>query len=269
MKNKRRELFQLFFLAIVAILPWFIDFSSMLSHAIKDGVDVTLDKYIIINLGRVAISIVLVIFVLVFIIRKNNKDRIFNESGNCYYNHSYMWYWLCSKILGYQKCSLVRVPTSMQFKLLLNQVFREYTYGDESNYIHINNEEIIITTDEGKVDVVNVVLADTYIISKNMLPNSVTDNKTVLIERKNTGNGNRYVSENFCKKVQNTIYQLIQSGCNTLNIFPTTNAAHNIRIVQNSFMKGGRGDVKHIYVFSQPLASEGDWRFSNKGEKIR
>ncbi len=269
MKNKKRELFQAIFLIVVALLPWMIDFSGLLTNAITAGVDVDFKYYAAITSGKGVASIVLVALAYIYIVRRSNKDYIFNESGNTYYNHSYTWYWVCSNIFGYQKCSLVRVPIPMQFKLLINQVFREYTYGNDNNYMHTTDEKISVTTDKGEKDTVNLVLADSYPISNNLLPGIVHNYKTVRIRREHTGDGSRYISDTFCNEVQKTVYQLEQSGCDTLNVFPTTNAAHNIRIVQNSFMKGGRGDIKHIFVFPQPHSSEGDWRFSDKGVKIR
>lgn len=268
MKNKKREIWQVILLIVVAVLPWLIDFPGLLTRAIADGVDVELKYYIPIMAGKVVSSVVLVL-AYVYIVRKSNKEYTFNEAGNYYYNHSYEWYWICSKIFGYKKCSLVRVPIPMQFKLLINQVFREYTFGNDNNYVRIANEEISVATDKEKTKTVNLVLADTYPISNNLLPGIVNEYMTVRISREHTGDGSRYISEAFCNEVQRAVQQLHQSGCDTLNIFPTTNAAHNIRIVQNSFMHGGRGDIKHIYVYTQPHSSEGDWRFSDKAVIIR
>jgi len=237
--------------------------------AIKAGVDIGFEEFLILDLGKYMISVALVFLVLIFIVRKSNKDCVYNESGNGYYDYSYGWYWFCNKILGYQKCSLVRVPISMQFKLLINQVFQEFTFGDENNYVHIDEEEIISHKKEGQNSVVNLVLADTHPIPEKLLPDVVSDYITILIARKNAGDGKRYISESFCNKVQETVYHLTQLGCKTINIFPTTNAAHNIRIVQSAFMKGGRGEIEHLYVFTQPNASKGDWIFSDVGLKIR
>lgn len=269
MKSKRREILQVLLLVVVAILPWIIDFSGMLTKAITDGIDVELQYYIPIKAGKIVTGIVLLIFAYVRFVRRCNTDVILNESGNDYYDHSYVWYWICSNFFGYKKCSLVRVPIAMQFKLIINQVFREYTYGNDNNYVHVTNEEISVDIDNTDTKTVNLVLEDTYPISDDLLPGIVHGYKTVRIKREHTGDGNRYISEAFCKEIQRVVQQLLQSRCDTLNIFPTTNAAHNIRIVQNSFMHGGRGDIKHIYVFQQPHFSEGDWHFSDKGVKVR
>lgn len=269
MKNKKRELLQVLFLIAVALLPWIIDFSGFLTKAITAGMDVDFKYYVAITSGKGVAGFVLLALAYVYIVRRSNKEYIFNESGNAYYNHSYAWYWICGNIFGYKKCSLVRVPIPMQFKLLINQVFREYTYGNDNNYVCTTDEEILVSIDKGKTEAVNLVLSDTYPISNDLLPGVVREYKTVRIKREHTGDGNRYISDTFCSEVQKIVYRLVQSGCDTLNIFPTTNAAHNIRIVQNSFMQGGRGDIKHIYVFSQPHSSEGDWRFSDKGVEVR
>lgn len=269
MKNKKRELLQMLFLVVVVLLPWIVDFSGLLTKAITAGIDVDFKYYIAITSGKGVVSFALLALAYVYIVRRSNKEYIFNESRNAYYNHSYEWYWICSNVFGYQKCSLVRVPIPMQFKLLINQVFREYTYGSDNNYVCIADEDISVSIDKGEAETVNLVLADTYPIANNLLPGIVDGYKTVRIKREHTGDGSRYISETFCNEVQRNVYRLIQSGCDTLNIFPTTNAAHNMRIVQNSFMQGGRGDIKHIYVFPQSHSSEGDWRFSDKGVKVR
>lgn len=269
MKSKRRELVQIACLLIAALIPFFVDLSVYMNRAIKAGVDIDFKEYLIFDSGKYVISAALVLFILFVFIRKSNRKSVFNEAGNEYYNYSYEWYWFCSKILGYQKCSLIRVPIFMQYKLLINQVFHEYDFGSENDYRHIDNEHIKIITKDGSGDTVNLVLADTYPIPAALLPGIVSDFKTILITRENTGDGSRYISEEFCNQVQAKVYQLVQSGCKTINVFPTTNVVHNIRIVKSAFMKGGRGDIKHLYVFEQPNSSDGDWRFSDKGIKIR
>lgn len=269
MKSKKRELTQIVVLLIAALIPYFVDFSFYMKKAIKAGVDIEFKEFLILDLGKYAISAALILLILFFVIRKSNRESVFNEAGNEYYNYSYGWYWFCSKILGYQKCSLIRVPISMQYKLLINQVFHEYVFGSESEYTQIDNENITITIKNESRDTVNLVLADTYPIPERLLPGVVSDFKTIMITRENTGDGRRYISNAFCNQVQAKVYQLVQSGCKTINVFPTTNVVHNIRIVRNAFMKGGRGDIKHLYVFDQPNTSDGDWRFSDKGTKIR
>ena len=267
MKNKIRELLQILLIVIAAILPWVVDFSGIVSKAIKDGVDVGLKEYAIITSGRYILSIVLAVIALQ-LVRNRNKEYVFNDTGNEYCDHEYWWFCVCSKILGYKKCSLVRVPISMQFKLLIEKTFQEYSYGNEMNYTRIDDENIVILTENGRKDIVNLVLVDTYPVPPELLPGVVGHNTTVFIKRENT-DGKQYISQNFCGEVQKTVYKLVQAGCSTINVFPTTNAAHNITIVQSAFMKGGRGDVEHLYVFPQPNFSKHDWRFSDKGVKLR
>lgn len=52
MKNKKRELFQAIFLIVVALLPWMIDFSGLLTNAITAGVDVDFKYYAAITSGK-------------------------------------------------------------------------------------------------------------------------------------------------------------------------------------------------------------------------
>lgn len=269
LKKKKRELLQILLLVMTAVMPWVIDFSGVVTRAIKGGVSVNLQEYMYFTSGKIIASCALVLIVLFFFLRKSNCKYVFNESGNNYYNYSYGWYWFCSKILGYKNCNLKRVPISMQFKLLIRQTFCLYSYGKEEDYIIINDEKIIITTQSGNEDTVNLVLIDSYPILDEYLPGTIKEFKTIIIKRDNTGDGNRYISQEFCSETQRIVYQLVQSGCKTINVFPTTNAPHNIIIVHNAFMKGGRDDVEHLFVFPQPNPSIGDWHFSEKGVKIR
>lgn len=54
--------------------------------------------------------------------KKVNTDKLFN-TGNSYHNYPLYIYWIASKILGYGKVTLVRVPIHLQYKLIITDLF--------------------------------------------------------------------------------------------------------------------------------------------------
>lgn len=114
-------------------------------------------------------------------IRKTNKEKVFNTK-NVYHNYSYIWYWICAKVLGYTKCNLKLVPIYLQFELVMNDTFAEYDVGTDDDYPIIENEEIKIDKlNWNQVSQeINLVLEDTYPITKSQLPSfekSIINNK--------------------------------------------------------------------------------------------
>lgn len=268
MKNKGQEILQIIMLVFAGALPWIVDLQGIVSSGVISGLSVELEKYLIIIAGK-PFQCVIFVFLCRLFISKCNKNYVFNEKGNEYYDYSFTWYWICSKILGYKTCNLARVPIYMQYKLVIKQTFQRYSFGDEKNYVYLDNEIIKVKTISGEEETVNLLLEDTYPLPAIYLPSTVRNYTTIVITRENAGDGNRYISESFCNEVQKIVYQLTQTECKTINLFPTTNAAHNIRIAEKAFMKGGREDIEHLYVFTQPNASKNEWNFSDKGKKIR
>lgn len=226
----------------------------------------TVKYYYLMKLGNGAIGIVLMLAFLFIWLRKSNSKRILNM-GSLYHNHCYVGYWFCAKILGYKKCSLVRVPIAMQFILVINDTFWEYDYGRDDDYRESEDEDIIvISPDDGYTSTVNIVLSDTYPVTKEMLPTSTINLSTIWVLRDNEKSYVRRYSKKFCEIIQNTVRQL-PNNVFGVNLYPTINPKHSVWIARNVFKLGGRANIKTLTIYPQ-LNKNGNWNFSEKGIKI-
>lgn len=200
--------------------------------------------------GNVLLGIALFIVVF-YLFRTHNKDTVFN-AGDTYKDFPYIWYWFCSKILGYKKCSLVLVPIYMQFKLVISDTFNDYIYGEIQN---IDSKDDVINIqyfnfrDDG-CDELNSMVADTYSLNKNQLPNSKKSLPTILIRRNNKNDYNRYDSSNLVKNVVNEVRNL-PLCIKKVNIFATTNPLNSKNIACNAFKLGDRSNFDIITVYQQ------------------
>ena len=74
--------------------------------------------YYAVRQGDFVVSLFFVLTLIKFY-HKMNENKLLN-TGMRYHDHSMLYYQLCAKLLGYKKCSLVRVPIGMQFRLIMN-----------------------------------------------------------------------------------------------------------------------------------------------------
>lgn len=128
--DSSRELMQILILFICLIAPTMFNLAGIIKMILGEA-SPTIENakyYYLMLSGNGTIGILFAVYVLIWI-RKSNKHKLFNR-GNIYHNKPYWWYWLCSKILGYQKCNLILVPISTQYKLILRETFEEYPFGD-------------------------------------------------------------------------------------------------------------------------------------------
>ncbi|WP_370760233.1 hypothetical protein [Faecalibacillus intestinalis] len=204
-----------------------------------------------------------VTFLLLLKIRDFNKEHVFNQ-GCSYKDYHYFWYWICSKILGFQKCNLILVPIYMQFKLVINDTFESYECG---NYSKKDNDQIIVKkinyTNVQLEEEVNLVISDTYPLFETQLPNLKKEKPIILISRDNLSDSNRYDSPELVHKVVNETRNLPQN-IKKINIFATTNPKNTMNIAKDAFKLGERGNLELITVFQQK--SSGNPRtFEEKG----
>lgn len=225
---------------------------------------------LLVKKGNLFIGIGLFIFLLCIII-KNNTNKLLN-SGNHYHDHKYIYYWLCSHILGYKKCSLILVPVYMQIKLVLNDTFPEYYYGDNETYQDETTEtnSIIIEkynwTDE-QPKVINIVVSDTYPIEPNKLPHLYSSTPAIHITRVNNSDStSRVYSPSLIESLNNEVNKI--PGCFIINLFATTNPKNLYFITKNIFQKAKRSNINHIVVFPQTNGIENNWRFDESGKRI-
>lgn len=230
------------------------------------GVDVTRFEEIINNIiendkiASIISGIILSIFIYIWRI-KTNKDKLFNIGNN--YDEYPIWvYWIASKILGYGKVSLVRVPIYLQYKLLMKDVFQEIVV-DMDVEEKIQSIVVIEENMENISDELNLILIDTYEITKNQIPSNKTSMPTIFIKSGNETDSNRSLNTKFIKEIRR-ITNKYSSVYKQVNVFSTTNTNHNQLIVCKCFKNGRRTGFKHVIVYQ---ASRSSYMF-NRGYKV-
>lgn len=263
-----RPIAQVLILVIAFWIPYVVNVAGII-QMIFDNTTVDFDNvkyYYIMKMGNGVIGIILMLFVLFNIVRKSNEDFCLNK-GNYFHEHSYLGYLFCAKVLGYKKCSLVRVPIYMQFRLVIRDTFNEYLVGQDEDYNFVEDEDIQTNgISDSYTSSVNLVLSDTYPISKGMLPASTSNLSTIWIVRTDS----RKMLRAFSKKYCNTIKEIVSglpNNVETINLYSTINPKHSLWIANNVFKMAGRNQVKVLKVYPQPNKN-GNWNFAEKGIAI-
>jgi len=191
---------------------------------------------------------VIISIFLLLAIRRMNKEKLFN-TGNAYFNHSIVLYWIAAKILGYGILSLIRVPIYLQFKLLFQDLFNQILIDD--NVEIVSEIPTIITKN---IDIhyneLNLILSDTYEIQERDLPLSIRKLPTVIIRKGSNFNGNRTYNPNFISAIREQTNKY-RHQYDIVNIFATTNTNHNKSIIFKCFKNGDRTGFQNIYVYEQ------------------
>lgn len=265
-----RPMLQVILMVIIFGLPILIDGVGIIQELFIDNkLDFdTVKYYYLIKTGNFGIGIIISGFVFFKFIRPSNKEIMMN-TGNLYHDHFYAWYWFCSKILGYGKCGLVRVPVSMQFKLIIRDTFSQYDWGLDSEYKEVKNDPIGVekTSTENTNTIVNIVLADTYPLAKDLMPESTKDIPTIYIQRENNNTDSvRCYSNDFIETVLNTVRHL-PNNIHIVNLYPATNPKHNYYIAQDVFKMADRSNITGLVIYPQKRKN-GKWNFSEKGVEI-
>jgi len=259
---------QVITLIILAIIPLIFDFASIIRSIFEEKtVDFdTVKYYWLMKLGNGVIGIALMLVFLFTILRVYNNKKLLNK-GQLYHDHFYIGYLFCAKVLGYKKCSLVRVPIPMQVKLIIRDTFDEYDYGEDIDYKNFENENITVEGPVGDyTSTINLVLSDTYPITRGMLPASTSNLSTVWVLRDNKENATRVYSSKFYEEVRN-IVQKLPSNVYRINLYSTLNPKHCWWITRNVFKQGGRSNIRALTVFPQPYKN-GNWNFSEVGALV-
>ncbi len=259
-----RPISQIIIIVIAFLLPIILDFTGLFTPP-DDTVSVDIKHNLLVILwsyGNIAIGFAFSITVL-FLMRKFNKDVSFNH-GNTYKDYPFFWYWFCSKVLGYKKCNLVLVPIHLQFKLVLNDTFKEYFWENIETH-----EDIKFTKDKRNMTVVsneiNIVIADTYPIEKKQLPQNKKGNPTIWISRDKELVNCRYYSNKFVDAVINAVKEN-ENTYKTINIFATTNPESTFNICRKAIKSGDRSSFDKVIVFQQD--SDGIRKFKPKGKTV-
>lgn len=261
-----RSIVEIIILVLVLFIPTIVDVVSWIEVCFK-ATQINFDNikyYFLLRAGNGVGGLLLMLWVLTRI-RAFNKEKIFNTK-NVYHDYPYLWYWICAKILGYTKCNLKLVPPYLQFKLVLNDTFQDYYVGADDDYPTIENEQVEIKKinfEEVSTEV-NLVLADTYPISSEQMPAGKRRLSTIVVNRKRP-DVSRYYSPRFISTIVDEVRNLPENVTD-INVFPTTNPRHALRIVRDTFKLADRGNIKKLVVF--PQDNKGVRKFERKGKVI-
>ncbi len=259
-----RPILQLVSLVLVCAIPKLVDFKGMFTEPSNEPSTDILNYILVIawSKGNIVIGVFLAVIALL-LIRKSNKDITFNH-GNTYKDAPFLWYWFCSKVLGYKKCNLVLVPIPLQFKLILNDTFSEFVFDEletlEDVKITINKQQMSVVSKE-----INIVISDTYPIEKKQLPKGKRGKPTIWITRDKQLVDHRY----NCPKFVNAIVNAVKENENTykiINIFATTNPKSTLDICQKAIRSGDRSGFDRVIVFQQEC--KGIREFKSKGKTV-
>lgn len=265
--DSARELTQILSLVFCLIAPTIVNLAGIIKTLLGD-VSPTIENakyYYLMISGNWTMGSLIAIYVLFHIVRKSNKEKIYNR-GNIYHNKPYWWYWLCSKILGYEKCNLILVPIYTQYKLILRDTFEEYPFEESlfpQKECQINVERKINETNDTSKDI-NLIIQDTYPIFDNQIPSNFKPNTTISVKRSCLRFGERVYSKELVDSIVQEIRELNDDI--TLNIFSTTNPKNTFEIVKKAISLAERGNVKHVNVFQQNR--DGERNFDDKPHKV-
>lgn len=199
--------------------------------------------------GNWTMGILLLIIVLFKFIRKSNENKnLF--SGNIYHDYPYIWFWICSKILGYNSCNLILVPIAMQYKLVIRGTFEKYLIPEES--FPEKDMDVVVkhdNEDAENVNEVNLILEDTYPITENQIPESKKPLQTITIKHDRKDDASRIYNTKFIKEICKEVRALPEKAI--VNIYSTTNPRHNYEIAKQAFSLANRGNIKELYIYQQ------------------
>lgn len=198
------------------------------------------------DISKVVIGIILAYLVLT-IIRNNNKDRVFNTS-NIYYDISYSTFWIAAKVLGYTKVSLMNVPIYLHYIICFKGDFQDIEYIDTEEIDKPVNVKIKNDTRQGNT--INILIKDTYDIEDKMLPKDLVKSPMIIIDNYINTDGQRLYNKNIQKELKKQIdhYSRLYTA---VNIFATTNTRTSKTIIDYCFKNAGRTGFNEVFVYKQ------------------
>ena len=265
----KRVYVQLAFLITVILFNMCLNIPVIVINAFKDASvaisELPVEWQFAIGSGRWILAIAIFVTAYLFIRMSNKKEVLKQNIPNVIVWHSYLGYWVCRYILGYQKVSLTRVPIPVQFELVWKGLFKEYEYMDGvTEKKDADNVSVETLQAEPYTSTVNLILADTYPLDnwKTKVPAPTTSFSTIIINRYGD-RGVRCYSKDYVLRIATTIHEL-PATVTDINIFATINTAHVYHIVNEVFKTGGRDNLKRIKVYQQ---TSGTWVFEGKKYK--
>lgn len=200
-------------------------------------------------------------FIMVFIItcstifislRNINKNSLLNDGQNIYMHDQYKRLWIASKVLGYSKLYLVGVSLPLQFELVLNGTFKEYTSDSSTtNYVLLNQKVIIDSSKMIEKNTKNqpmvLLICDTYDIRDEQIEFPYNTYPRVKVSSPDINYGIRYDNPELVVSVRKLTQKYI-SEFPEIIILATMNPKNSIKIIGDSFGQSGRNGYKKITV---------------------
>ena len=266
-KDNATQMAELFMLFFVLFLPSIVDIQGMFNYYVTSNTINPDNVFYILLLGRsnIIIGVVLCCAAL-HSIRKYNSEKVTMNRINTYHAYPYLWYWFSAKILNIRKCDLKKVPSYIQMKIIINNVFDEFPM-DENDYPEDEVEVKVEKKNFKKGSVpreINIIIEDTYPIEHRQLPRSKSALPTLKVYRDRGNDWSRHYSQKLIGMVSSELRKLPEDI--TVNVFATLNPKNMMYVAQGAFAMGERGNVSHLYVFRQN--SDNGRNFSDKGKKI-
>ncbi|MGO3751512.1 MAG: hypothetical protein ACTJGH_01945 [Peptoniphilaceae bacterium] len=248
--DKKREITQMLLLFFTLLLPSFINLSEKISviFGTEELSFETAKYYYLMKAGNPIIGLVFMFIVLFKYIRPSNKKAVLNK-GNLYHDHSYIWFWLCSKILGYENCNLILVPIHMQIKLVVRDTVTNFLIDDDMFPEGNNKVFKSIDNKEYEPNNINLILEDTYFIRTGQIKEFDLDKYTIRISREIENEGTRSYSSAFVDEVVASLRELPENTED--NIFSTINPKHSFEISKKGIALANRENLKHLFVYQQ------------------
>ena len=267
--SNERQLIEIAIPTVVVVVPLLNNLPSVFKGYLAET-QLSPDNffiYLAVKKGSCVASLILLLIAWYYIRKANSDDEFIMNQQYVYHNYPYWWYCFCAKILNIEKCNLILVPIFMQFKLVIRSTFKEYPLNEE-DYPTITEQEsdfkVTVCNADMQKDEINIILEDTYTISKRQLPSRKQSLRTIKISRNDGIDVGRHFSQAYIDTVINQIRKLGQNI--TVNVFSTTNPLNTMHIARRAFGLGNRGNINHLYVFQQ--SNEGDRLFEKEGHKI-
>ena len=247
--SNKRQVIELISLVLIPVVSAYIDYEILFKDYLANNKLSPDNFFIYFSIANGLFPIALFL-ALLFSIHRINSNYIMN-SLQVYHDYPYWWYLICANLLGIKRCSLVLVPIPMQFKLATRSTFDEYPF-DEKSFPVIEDEansKVIKEHFDDALTEINIIIEDTYQIMDYQIPKSKTKIATIRISRNDGTDKSRHYSPKLIEAVNNAVRDCPQNFM--ANVFATTNPMNTLYIAKSAFALGGRGNIKHLYVFQQ------------------
>lgn len=257
-KCKKIFLQEVIYLIIIIILLFLPDsFIELIKKVFESWNATTINQ----DITEIVIKIILAIVLYIFIFKINSRKEFFN--GDIYGDIPICFYYI-AKFLGYKKISLIRKPYDIQFKILkrdLFEIIEDNIEEDEDVNIQIDKTNFQFSNNLREC---NLIIADTYPINKNQIPENKRSLDSIWIKREKSKIATRVYSPKLINEVSKNVALIQRTGAK-INLYLTTNTKNTERIIKDIFMKGDRSNY-NIEVFLQE--SKGNRKFKGKGIKV-